>query len=61
MQTVQQPADEGTSWAGPVATIAFVLLIVWVVLAGAFLVFVAVARRNKRRRREARLRDLERV
>ena len=61
VQTVQQPADEGASWAGPVATIAFVLLIVWVVLAGAFLVFVAVARRNKRRRREARLRDLERV
>ncbi len=59
VQTVQRPAGDGLSWAGPLATISFVLLVVWVVLAGAFLVFVALARRNKRRRREARLRRLE--
>lgn len=59
VQTVQRPAGEGSSWAGPVATIALVALVAWVVVAGTFLVFVAVARRNKRRRREDRLRRLE--
>ena len=60
VQTVQRPAGEGVSWAGPVATISFVALVAWVVLAGAFIVFVGFARRNKRRRREAHLRRLER-
>ncbi len=60
VQTVQRPASEGSGWAGPVATIALILLVAWVIVAGAFLAFVAVARRNKRRRREERLRRLER-
>lgn len=59
--TVQQPAGAGSSWAGPVATIALVALVVWVVVAAGFIVFVAVARRNRRRRRERRLRKLDRV
>lgn len=59
--TVQRPPGSGSSWAGPVATIAFVGLVGWSVLAGGFIVFVALARRNKRRRREARLRHLERT
>lgn len=59
VQTVQRPASDGASWAGPVATIALILLVGWIVVAGAFLVFVAVARRNKRRRRESRLRRLD--
>jgi hypothetical protein len=60
VSTVQRPASAGASWAGPLATITFIVLIAWVILAGAFVVFVAVARRNKRRRREQRLRRLER-
>jgi len=43
-----------------VSTIALTALVVWVVLAGAFVVFVAVARRKKRRRRERALRHLDR-
>lgn len=57
-QTVQQPASEGNGWARPLSTIALVLLIAWVVAAGAFIAFVAVARRSKRRRREQALRHL---
>ena len=60
VQTVQRPAGEGASWAEPVATVALVALGAWVVLATGFVVFVAVARRRKQRRREARLRRLER-
>lgn len=56
--TVQRPAGEGSTWAAPVATLAFVGLVAWVVLAGGFIAFVALARRNKRRRREQRLRNL---
>lgn len=56
--TVQRPADEGASWAGPLATVSFVALVAWVVLAGGFIAIVAIARRNKRRRREQRLRRL---
>ena len=52
VQTVQRPAGSAPGWAGPVATVALVLLVAWVVVAGAFIVFVAVARRNRRRRRE---------
>lgn len=59
--TVQLPAGSGSSWAAPLATVALVALIAWVVLATGFIVFVALARRNKRRRREARLRTLERT
>ena len=58
--TVQRPAGDGNSWAGPVATISFVALIVWIVVAGTFIAVVALARRNKRRRRERRLRALDR-
>lgn len=58
--TVQRPADEGSSWAGPVATVSFVALVVWLAAAGIFIAVVAVARRSKRRRREQRLRHLER-
>lgn len=50
--TVQRPADAVTNWAGPLSTISLILLIVWVVLAGAFIIFVAVARARKRRRRQ---------
>ena len=46
-QTVQRPA-EGGSWAGPLATAAMIALIVWIVLAVAFIVFVLGARRSKR-------------
>lgn len=59
-QTVQRPAGSGNSWAKPLSTIAFVLLVVWVVLAAAFITFVAIARRSKRRRRERGLRALRR-
>ena len=59
--TVQRPAAEGSSWAGPVATASFVALVAWVAVAGIFIAFVAVARRSRRRRREHRLRDLERT
>jgi hypothetical protein len=60
VQTVQRPADGGASWAGPLATVALILLIAWVVIASGFIVFVAIARRKKRRRRDDRLRRLER-
>lgn len=50
VQTVQRPASGG-NWAGPLSTVALVLLVVWLVLATAFIVFVAVARRRKSRRR----------
>lgn len=53
VQTVQRPASGG-SWAGPVSKVALVLLIVWLVLATAFIVFVAVARRRRSRRRALR-------
>ena len=56
--TVQRPASEGGAWASPLSTAAFVALAVWVVTAAAFIVFVAVARTNKRRRRERSLRQL---
>lgn len=56
--TVQRPASEGGAWAGPLSTAALVALIVWVVLAAAFIAFVAIARGNKRRKREHALRNL---
>jgi hypothetical protein len=59
IETVQQPPGSGNTWAGPIATVTFVTMVIWIVLAGAFIVFVAVARRNRRRRREQRLRRLE--
>lgn len=59
--TVQRPAGDGATWADPLATISFVGLVVWVAVAGAFIGFVAFARRNKRRRREQRLRTLDRA
>ena len=60
MATVQRPAGEGSTWAGPVSTISFAALVIWVAVAGAFIAFVALARKNKRRHREQRLRHLER-
>jgi len=56
--TVQRPASEGVAWAGPLSTAALVALIVWVVLAAAFVGFVAIARNNRRRKREHTLRNL---
>lgn len=56
--TVQRPASEGGAWAGPLSTAAFIALIVWVALAVAFIAFVAIARANKRRKREHALRNL---
>jgi hypothetical protein len=59
-QTVQRPAGSGNGWARSVSNIAFVLFIGWIVISVAFIVFVAVARRSKRRRREHGLRTLRR-
>ena len=53
VQTVQRPASGG-EWAGPLSKLALVLLIVWIVFAAAFIVFVAFARRRKSRRRALR-------
>ena len=59
-QTVQRPAGSGNGWARPLSNVAFVLFIGWLVISVAFIVFVAVARRSKRRRRESGLRSLRR-
>jgi hypothetical protein len=59
-QTVQRPAGSGNSWARPVSDIALVLLVIWLVLAVSFIVFVTVARRSKRLRRERALRHVRR-
>jgi hypothetical protein len=58
VQTVQRPPGSGNSWAGPLSSIAFILLIAWVVVAAVFIAFVAYARHNKRRRRERALSHL---
>lgn len=58
--TVQRPPGSGGAWAGPLSTAAFVTLIIWVAVAGAFIAFVALARRRKRSRRERALRELGR-
>ena len=57
-QTVQRPASETRAWAGPVSKAALVALILWVLVAAAFLTFVAIARRRKQRRRNRALRKL---
>ena len=57
-QTLQRPADPGAAWAGPVSKVALVALIAWVVVSAAFIGFVAIARRSKRRRRNHALRNL---
>lgn len=51
LQTVQKPADEGSTWARPLADATLVALVAWVAIAVAFIVFVMLARRRKRRRR----------
>ncbi len=56
--TVQRPASEASNWAGPLSTGALIALVVWVVVATAFIVFVVVARGAKRRRRSRALRHL---
>ncbi len=56
--TVQRPASEGGAWARPVSQVALIALITWIVLAVAFITFVAIARGNKRRKREQALRHL---
>ncbi|TVR27473.1 MAG: hypothetical protein EA389_02860 [Ilumatobacter sp.] len=53
--TVQRP-PEGGAWAGPLATAALVALAVWVVLSGAFIVFVLIARRKRAEQRRRRRR-----
>jgi hypothetical protein len=55
IETVQRPA-EGGSWAGPLSTVAFVALIVWVVLSVAFIAFVVGARRKRAQQRHVRSR-----
>jgi hypothetical protein len=57
-QTVQRPAGTGGAWAGPLSTISLIALIVWLIVATAFIGFVVVARGAKRRRRERALRNL---
>jgi hypothetical protein len=57
-QTVQRPASEGNSWAGPLSTVALLALIAWVAVSVAFITFVVIARRSKRRKRERALRHL---
>ncbi len=51
--TVQKPAG-ANGWAGPVATGALVILIVWVAASVVFIAFVVIARRRKRRRSKRR-------
>jgi hypothetical protein len=58
ISTVQRPASAANTWAGPLSTGALIALIVWVTFAVAFIVFVIVARRAKRRRRSQALRHL---
>ena len=58
ISTVQRPAGAASTWAGPLSTVALISLIAWVVVAGAFIAFVIVARRTKRRRRSQALRHL---
>ncbi len=58
-RTVQRPSEPDT-WAAPLATAALVALVVWVVLAAAFVVFVITARRRKARRRVRRRVDIVR-
>lgn len=60
VQTVQRPPGSGNSWASPLATLALILLIAWVIASAAFIGFVAIARNNKRRRREQALSRLDR-
>ena len=56
--TVQRPASAATNWAGPLSTVALIALVAWLVVATAFILFVVVARRSKRRRRSQALRHL---
>jgi len=51
-RTVQRPSP-GSSWAGALSVLALVLLIVWIVVAGVFIVHVTNARRRRRARRAA--------
>lgn len=59
-ETLQRPASETSSWAGPLSKGAFVALVVWLVVAGGFIAFVIVARGARRRRRSRALRHLGR-
>jgi hypothetical protein len=58
--TVQTAPGSGNSWARPLATAAWIMLVVWVALAAVLIGFVAVARRSRRRRRKRALRHLDR-
>lgn len=57
-QTVQRPAEEGASWAGPVSNVALIALIAWVAVSAVLIAAVVIARRSRRRRRERALRHL---
>lgn len=57
-ETVQRPASEGGAWAKPLATVSLIALVAWVIAAALFIGFVAIARNNKRKRRERALRGL---
>lgn len=52
--TTEVRPDDAAGWARPVATIALVALLVWVVVAAAVLVLVIRARRRRARRRARR-------
>jgi hypothetical protein len=52
-RTVERPADGG-GWARTLSTIALVLLVVWLVVAAAFIVSVARARSRRARARRVR-------
>lgn len=56
--TVQRPADDVDAWASPLSTTALFALVLWILVAAAFIAFVAIARGSKRRRRERALRHL---
>lgn len=57
-ETVQRPASEGNTWAGPLATASMIALVVWVVVSVAFIVLVAIARQRRKRRRARALSNL---
>ena len=41
--TVQRPASEGRTWAGPLSTAALIALVAWVALSVAFIAFVVMS------------------
>jgi hypothetical protein len=54
LETVQRPEPTGGSWARPLANVALIALIAWVVASVAFVTWVVIARRRRARRRRRR-------